>query len=224
MIGQIKRWLGLPAPLDSKWQQHSLQTLPLLAIDLELTSLQKKHSHITSVGWICGAYYRIALSDAHYAVIQSNADLQQSPVIHGLTASDISNGHSLADTLQILLPLMRDKLCLFHHAQLDINALQLACQQHHMDMPDLCYVDTLLLAQYLLHKANQPIASDALSLKACRERHNLPSAPEHNALDDAMATLELYMAQTASLGLAANTPLKALLHTGAIRSVPGKAA
>lgn len=208
-------WLsGKQTKIDKKWLQRPISSYPLLAIDLELTAL--KNSDITSIGWIKSEQQRVVLHSARYGVIRTTADLQQSPVIHGLIASDIEQGQPLIEMLETLLPTMHNCLCVFHHAQLDITTLKHVCQQHHLQLPQVPYIDTLLLEQYLFTKTNQPVPPSGLTLSACRQRYDLPVAPAHNALDDAMATLELLLAQFVALGLVKQACLDDLTHTGAI--------
>ena len=54
-------------------------------------------------------------------------------------------------------------------------------------------------------------------LSKCRERYELANAPAHNALSDAMATLELWMAQMHSLDPSGCMTLNELKNTGAIK-------
>jgi DNA polymerase-3 subunit epsilon len=55
-------------------------------------------------------------------------------------------------------------------------------------------VDTLLLEQRRLLRANKGIKSGDLRLHYCRQRYGLPDYPAHDALTDALATAELLSA------------------------------
>jgi DNA polymerase-3 subunit epsilon len=78
------------------------------------------------------------------------------------------------------------------------------------------YVDTLQLALHQLKKQHQVLPSNSATLTVCRQRLDLPSFPEHNALDDALATIELLYAQFNELGITYTDSLEGLLHTNAV--------
>ena len=73
------------------------------------------------------------------------------------------------------------------------------------------------LALYQLHKKMDVIPTGGVLLSNCRERYELASAPAHNALSDAMATLELWMAQMHSLDPSGCMTLNELKNTGAVK-------
>ena len=68
-----------------------------------------------------------------------------------------------------------------------------------------------------LHKQHQVLPPNAATLSGCRQRHDLPFAPAHNALDDAMATLELLFAQLSQLDPAGQCSIDKFVHTGGVK-------
>ena len=84
-------------------------------------------------------------------------------------------------------------------------------------LPTIVCVDTMQLALYQLHKKMTAIPNGAVTLGACRERFDLAPALAHNALSDAMATLELWLAQMHILDATGQTTLQELKSTGAIK-------
>ena len=71
-------------------------------------------------------------------------------------------------------------------------------------------IDTLTLAKRLLDRATIPYEPSQLRLFNLRDKYGLPQYGTHNALSDALATVELFFAEIASLEN--NTPsLKAVL-------------
>ena len=70
----------------------------LLAIDLELTSLDTQTTSITSIGWAKGKGCQLPLNACEYYVIDTPAELGQSPVIHGLTQDILQEGVVIAST------------------------------------------------------------------------------------------------------------------------------
>jgi DNA polymerase-3 subunit epsilon len=137
-------------------------------------------------------------------------------VIHGLTRDILQKGENLADALDVVAPLFKQNILIFHNARLDLMALDRAYKQCALPKLEVIYIDTLQLALYQLNKQHQVLPSNSATLSVCRQRLDLPAFNEHNALDDALATLELYFAQLAELGITKEATLDCLIHTGAI--------
>lgn len=186
------------------------------ALDLELTSLDADKSQITSMGYVVGRAGRISLSSSGYHIIKTNGDLGQSPVIHGLTQDILSEGEDIAEGLTAVSSLFQDNILLFHNARLDLMALSSAFRQCQLPQIEITYIDTLQLALYQLNKQHQVLPNNSATLTVCRQRLDLPAFPAHNALDDALATLQLFFAQLNELGVTQKDTLEALLHTKAV--------
>jgi DNA polymerase-3 subunit epsilon len=198
-LQKSKNWLGINKGLPEAWKHQCWQDVPLLAIDLELTSLDTKVAAITSIGWVSGHFGQIDLKSAFYKVINTPVDLQQSPVIHGLTAEHIAQGDELAPVLQQLATMLHSHIWVFHHAPLDTQVLLRDMHALHIDLGGMLSLDTLSLEKYILNRAQPVFSQDSVVLADCCRRYGFPPAPVHNALDDAMATLELAFAQLNAL-------------------------
>jgi len=202
-------------------QPQSAHHLPLplsqirwLAIDLELTGLNVHSDEIVSVGWLQGKGQTIDMASGYHAYIKTQAELNQSPVIHGITQTDIEDGADLSEQLQKLSEYQHSHVWVFHHHVLDWSILKRHYQQLDLPLPTPLIVDTILLERYLTSKGGA--YHQRVDLSSARARHKLPPALAHNALDDAWATLELLFAQLTQLGVTSTSPLKALKHTGAV--------
>lgn len=189
---------------------------PLASVDLELTSLDPVTTQITSIGYVSGSAGKITLSSSGYHVINTSADLGQSPVIHGLTLDILQQGEGLADAINSLLPLLKTHVLIFHNARLDLMALDSAFKRCGLPQMEVLYIDTLQLALYQLNKQHQVLPSNSATLTVCRQRLDLPAFPEHNALDDALATMQLFYAQLNELGITLENSLESLAHTNAV--------
>ncbi|CAI2391447.1 exonuclease domain-containing protein [Alteromonas macleodii] len=189
---------------------------PLASVDLELTSLDPVTTQITSIGYVSGSAGKITLSSSGYHVINTSADLGQSPVIHGLTLDILQQGEGLADAINSLLPLLKTHVLIFHNARLDLMALDSAFKRCGLPQMEVLYLDTLQLALYQLNKQHQVLPSNSATLTVCRQRLDLPAFPEHNALDDALATMQLFYAQLNELGITLENSLESLAHTNAV--------
>tara|TARA_B100000929_G_scaffold290122_1_gene282664 strand:+ start:1796 stop:2488 length:693 start_codon:yes stop_codon:yes gene_type:complete len=197
-------------------RDKKLCSTPLASVDLELTSLDPLTTQITSIGYVSGSAGKIALSSSGYHVINTSADLGQSPVIHGLTLDILQQGEGIKEALKSLIPLLESHVLIFHNARLDLMALNSAFKRCELPQVDVVYIDTLQLALYQLNKQHQVLPSNSATLTVCRQRLGFPAFPEHNALDDALATLQLFYAQLNELGITLEDSIESLFHTNAV--------
>ncbi|RDV24084.1 3'-5' exonuclease [Alteromonas aestuariivivens] len=216
---RLKHWFSYRATLPDAWQQQRLFEAPLLAIDLELTSLNPEQSKITSIGWLEGQNGSINLESAYYRVVRVKGDLQQSPVIHGLTPEHTELGEHVRDSLNALSQFARSHIWVFHNASLDVRVLNRAFAANNLQVEQVVTLDTLKLAMYQLKKTHELLPSNSMTLANCRQRMGLPAVPAHNALDDAMATLQLWFAQFHQLAGRNSITIDAILHTRCINVV-----
>lgn len=203
--------------LPDDWAKKSLKETPLMALDLELTSLDTNAAKITSIGWICGNDHQCHLASANHYVIRATGSLQQSPAIHGLTHEKIKQGQDVSEVIDTLVPMLSSHILVLHHARLDMAVIKRLADALCLHLPKLWIIDTLVLCKYLLEKSQQMIGRDSLTLTNCRKRYSLPDINAHNALDDAMATMELWYACQSAMKIRSNESLKALMHTGALK-------
>ena len=123
-------------------------------------------------------------------MIRTSGDLAQSPVIHGLTEEALTEGMHIRDVLAELVPFAETHLWLCHNAALDLGILKRVFNDTGIVCPDIVVLDTLKVAVYQLKKHYDVLPSNSANLSVCRQRMGLPAAPAHNALDDAMATMQ----------------------------------
>lgn len=203
--------------IPAQFAQQKASEVPLLAIDLELTSLDAKIAKVLSIGWVSGQRNHVDLSSAYYGVIRAKGDLQQSPVIHGLTDDDIRKGEHVKQAVEALAPYVDSHIWLFHNTGLDIGVLNQVMINLGLHAPTVVTLDTLKLAVYQLQKRHQVLPPNSATLWVCRDRLDLPAAPAHNALDDALATLTLWYAQLYTLDPHNTMTVGDLQHTGALQ-------
>ncbi|MEM1349769.1 MAG: exonuclease domain-containing protein, partial [Myxococcota bacterium] len=99
-----------------------------------------------------------------------------------------------------LLEAMTGRALLVHHAPLDTSFLDRACRVAFGGplMPHV--VDTAALARARLERSGLPMPAGTYRLGALRQRYGLPRYRAHDALTDALATAELYLAMTSGQG------------------------
>jgi DNA polymerase-3 subunit epsilon len=194
--------------------QQDYRKVTYLAIDMETTGLDSRRDHILSIGTVEVTGDAIDLATARHRIVSSDQPLpEQSVAIHHLTDDLIAGGEPIAVVLAEVLQNLAGKVLLAHHAAIETGFLDSACQRLFGAGFLAPVVDTLALAQQQLYRRNAVVNSGALRLAALRERYHLPRYKAHNALSDALAAAELFLAQAAERrgNVEATLPLKRLL-------------
>lgn len=215
-IADIKRYLVPTRRIPDKWRYCALSDIPLLALDCELTSLDTQNSEILSIAWIEGKANQIDISSSFHEITNTQKSLQQSPVIHGLTAADISQGKNIKTILKKLILKANNHILVMHNAELDLAVLRKKWQGIGLTPPKIVAIDTMQLRLYILRKQFMQVPHTNASLKYSCKHHNIPDFHAHNALDDAIATLELLFAQLYKLDRSPSIKLSELMHTGSL--------
>lgn len=178
--------------------------LPLLAVDLETTGLDPARDDVVAVGWIPVDGTVIDLSGARQAVVRPAGErgVGHSATLHGITDDDAASGSDLAQVLPQVLEALHGRVLLAHHAAIEVAFLARACRRLYGAAPDLRVVDTVRLQRRVLSRRRGlgHVRDDELRLAAARAHLGLPTYPAHDALTDALACAELYLAQLAHLG------------------------
>jgi DNA polymerase-3 subunit epsilon len=169
-----------------------------VAIDLETTGFSPSREHILSIGLVVMNGVRIDLSTAEHIVLRTSLEIPEaSAVIHQITDDRAAQGIGIGDAMPHLLRTLRGRVMIAHHAQIERGFLSAACVGLYGSRLPLPTVDTQALALRWFQQRNKPVKPQELRLHALRERYNLPRYPAHNALSDALAAAELFLAQAA---------------------------
>ena len=188
----------LQAPLPSG--RVDVGELPLLAVDFETTGLSPKEHQLLSVGWVPVDGLRIDLSGAGAYVVAATGGVGASATVHRLTDDDVARGSPLEEVVGALLDALAGRALLAHFAQIETGFLSAACERLWGVTPPYVVIDTMTLERGLVSDAFRPDArTGELRLWAARERYGLPPYRAHEALTDALACAELYLAQAAEL-------------------------
>jgi len=197
--GPLRAYLSVPPPPRTT----PLAQAPLLAVDFETTGLDARTAQIVSVGLVPIDGRTIGLAGARRLIVRPEGEVGQSAVVHGLTDDIVEAGVPLAEAVEVLLAELAGRLMVAHHSVIEIDFLAAACRRLYGQAPALRSIDTLVL-QHRVFRASGPPGSEppagSLRLWAARERYGLPTYQAHDALVDALACAELYLAQSAELG------------------------
>ena len=112
-----------------------------------------------------------------------------------------AEGADLDDAMSAVLAALRGRAMLAHFAYIERHFLSRLCERLYgapLVVPVVC---TLVLHDSLVNRGfDDEARAGQLRLWTARARYGLPSYPAHDALVDALACAELYLAQTAELG------------------------
>jgi len=195
--GPLREFLSRPFPaLNTPFQQ-----IPMLAVDFETTGLDAVQDKLLSVGCVELRHQQIKLGTSYHEIIRTRGSLKANNVtIHQITDDQKDQGQPLAEVIEQLLKRLAGKVMLVHFARIERQFLRQACLELYGMVPPLAIIDTLVVAKKSLDKRAVAYDPSQLRLTALRAKYDLPDHYAHNALNDAIATAELLLAQVSERG------------------------
>ena len=194
--GPLRDYLETPLPgLDTP-----LADLGLLAVDIETTGLDPRRDRVLSIGWLPVDGGRVVLGGAGRVVVHDVEGVGQSATVHGLTDDELAGGVPIEDAVARLLAALTGRVLLAHFARIETEFLAAVCEKAWGAALPCVAVDTFELERRAVAGGwgSEPV-SGSLRLWTARERRGLPVYRAHEALTDALACAELYLAQRAEL-------------------------
>ncbi len=204
--GPLRDYLEVPLPAPAT----PVDDLALLAVDIETTGVDPRTDRVLSIGWIPVDGRAITLAGGRRVVVRDGAAVGRSATVHGLTDDVLASGRPVEEAVGELLHDLAGRALLAHFAGIETGFLSQACKSIWGAGLPCAVVDTMVLERRALGgRAHVPhwggeVEPGALRLWAARERRGLPVYRAHEALTDALACAELYLAQCAEL--AARSP------------------
>jgi len=206
--GPLRRFYDVPfAAPRAEWR-----SLEYLALDLETTGTDPSTEEIVSAGWVVLRGPSIDLSTATRRLVRtSKAMPERSAVIHAITDDEADAGEPPCAVLDDLLDALQGRVLIAHYTATERGFIDAACRRCYGAGLWVPTVDTLALAhRSCVRQGREPVRGE-LRLAALRERYHLPAYSSHDALVDAIAAAELFLAQMEELAGAGPVPLKAIL-------------
>jgi len=204
--GPLKDFLSVPFPSVNT----PLKDADILCVDFETTGLDAVHDKLLSVGFVELSQQQIKLGACYHQIINTKQKLKaDNVVIHQITDQQQQQGLPLETVVEKLLAALAGKVMLVHFARIEREFLQQACLELYGLAPSFPIIDTLVVAKRRLDQKDIGYDPSELRLAALRDKYKLPHYYAHNALNDAIATAELFLAQTAHMP--AKTALKQVL-------------
>jgi DNA polymerase-3 subunit epsilon len=193
--GALFDFLSVPFPSEDT----CLSDLPILSVDFETTGLNAVTDKLLSVGFVSIDKRQIKLGSCYHQVIDIKHSLDaDNVIIHQITDQQKSLGKPLRVVVEALLTALAGRVMLVHFARIEKQFLKQACLELYGVSPPFMILDTLALAKRRLDQRDIAYDPQELRLSALRHKRNLPEHYAHNALNDAIATAELLLAQQKS--------------------------
>ena len=171
----------------------------LISVDFETTGLTTS-DQIISMGFCPINQLTISLKSCrHFLVNAQSSPSDKSITIHGITHDDLDNGVSTTLALKDFLTLCQGKIIVAHFHKIERQFIQSLTYQLTGNYLNLNILDTFQIAKNSMQRRQQAITPNSLRLFNLRKSYHLPFYKAHNALEDAISTAELLLAQISSM-------------------------
>ncbi|MEG3619583.1 exonuclease domain-containing protein [Magnetovibrio sp. PR-2] len=185
---------------NASWPKRAtpLEHLEFIAVDLETTGLSPNQHEIVSIGWCVIRGMTILYGDRGHVLCKPEKEVsEESAVIHTLTDDMLADAPPLCESLEAFLPHAAGRVLIAHHCKIETGFLDKACKKCFGLPFEMPTIDTMGLEIRTLMRRNEAVEPGMLRLDALRSRYNLPRYKSHNAMIDAIAAGELFLAQAA---------------------------
>ncbi len=207
--GVMHDFLSAPHP-DRRQDWREVE---IVALDLETTGLNPERDHILSFGLVRLQHGCIHLDSAWHEIVRIEGPIPEAAaVIHKITDDRAAAGRPLAELLPQLLTRLAGKVLLVHYSRIEQNFLDAACRRLYGAPFIMPIIDTLRMAHRLLELRNHTIQPGNLRLFNLRPLYGLPQYKAHNALYDALATAELFLAMAADAAPTGNQKIGGFIN------------
>lgn len=175
------------------------------ALDLETGGLDATRDPVLAIGMVPVRAGRIRLRESYRTLVRPEVGSSVTPAsieAHQLVWREVQAAPRLAQVLPEVDGRVREGILLVHHGAIDVTFLRREYARARMRWPAPPVVDTERLLVRMASLTNPGTSRDqlALNLSGARARQGLPAYPEHDALSDAIATAELFLALRIALG------------------------
>lgn len=184
----------------------------IISLDIETTGLEPKKDRIVSIGLVQISDLGIKLNSCWYQIIKTNKDLpEKSVVIHNITDDETAAGIAIEDAIAELLKRLKGKVVLVHNSNIEQGFINEICQKLYQTDFVMRVIDTQVLAKRSFDRKDSSYQPSELRLFNLRKIYKLPPYKAHNALLDAIATAELFLAMLPTISTNDNARLSDFL-------------
>lgn len=196
-----------------------------VVLDVETSGLNARRDALLAIGLVEIEGGRVRLDRRWHSLIRPPEGLlvdEASIRVHNLTRAELAVAPPPDEVLPALLERLRGRALVVHVAQIDVGFLNRALGQRYGARLRGPILDTariaLTLHQHaqLLGEANREMPAPAIQLRALATSFGLPVYGQHDALNDALTTAQLFLAQASRLERQGSKTLKALQRAGGV--------
>ena len=187
----MKDYFSTPFPDKKKL----IANIDIVALDFETTGLDINKDSVISVGMVDITNLGVDLNSSMHQLITSISLLpEKSVVIHQITDNQLAEGEDIETVLPNILKRLSGKVLLAHNAKVELGFMNKMCLEMYGTEFLIPVIDTQYLAKRSFERKNINYKSTDLRLFNLRKTLNMPAYKAHNALMDAVATAELFLA------------------------------
>jgi len=212
--GTATRGLSLSrCPLTPTGDDLPLRETTFVVLDLETTGARPATDRITEVGAVKVRGGRVLgeLATLVDPGVPVDGDVA---ALTGIADAMLRGAPSISAVLPSLLSFVEGAVVVAHNAPFDLGFLHAACQRSDRSWPAGVVVDTVRLARAVLDRDEVPDCK----LATLARFFDSPVTPDHRALSDARATVEVLHGLLARLGARVRTLAELREHSGRLTS------
>ena len=204
----MNKYLSCPFPDKNTL----IRDAEIVSLDIETTGLDSETDQIISIGIVTISSLGIKLDTCWHQLIQTAKNIpEHSVVIHNITDDQLVSGIRIEEAIPLLLDKLQGKVVLVHNVNIEQSFINQICMQLYNTGFVMPVIDTQRLAKRRLDRQGIPYKSKDLRLFNLRKKLNMPVYKAHNALLDAIATAELFLAILNDVSPKNNARLKEFL-------------
>jgi DNA polymerase-3 subunit epsilon len=189
--------MGEPAYVQTSLDEldEPLRLTTFTVVDLETTGGSAGSDAITEIGAVrvCGGE---VLGEFQTLVDPGVPITPFVSVLTGITDAMVSGSPAIGSVLPAFLEFARGSVLVAHNAPFDVGFLRAACTANELPWPGFAVVDTAILARRVLTRDEVPNCK----LGTLAAFFGADTTPNHRALDDARATVDVLHALIGRLG------------------------
>ncbi|GGP41381.1 DEDD exonuclease domain-containing protein [Saccharothrix coeruleofusca] len=175
-----------PAQLSFDELGTPLRETTFVVVDLETTGARAAEDAITEIGAVKVRGGRV-LGEFGTLVDPERGIPPQVAALTGITERMVADAPKLAAVLPAFLEFAAGAVLVAHNSGFDVGFLKAACERHGYPWPKPPVVCTVRLARRVLSREEAP----SCKLSALAELFRVPVTPNHRALTDARATVQV---------------------------------
>ncbi len=172
-----------------------LREVTFVVVDLETTGGSSKTEAITEIGAVKVRGGQV-LGEFATLIDPSRSIPPQITMLTGISDAMVFDAPTIRAVLPSFLEFIRGSVLVAHNAGFDVGFLRAACSRLDLPWPGPCVIDTVRLARKVLSRAEAP----SVKLSALATLLGARVAPDHRALTDARATVDVLHALFERLG------------------------